>query len=329
VKILLSIFPVLFFLFFLFLMDSFKLVIKKMIVFSLLWGCMCALISYLVNTYLMDNTQGTFTLMSRYLAPAVEEILKTGFIFFLVYKKRIGFMVDAAIYGFAIGTGFALCENLFYVYSLTETSMLTWIIRGFGTAVMHGGCTALFAVIYIGAKSRGKLTGLFAAGGILLAYVIHSVFNHFYINPIIQTLVIVALLPMLFVLIFRHNENMLQNWMELELSSEVELLKMIRQGRFSGTRAGEYLASLKDRFSGEVILDLYCYLQLYLELSLKAKRNIMLRENGFPVLPEDGIRGKLAELKALHKRIGVVGEVALSPLIRMSYRDVWKLNLLQ
>ena len=328
-KILLSIFPVLFFLFFLFLMDSFKLVIKKMIVFSLLWGCMCALISYLVNTYLMDNTQGTFTLMSRYLAPAVEEILKTGFIFFLVYKKRIGFMVDAAIYGFAIGTGFALCENLFYVYSLTETSMLTWIIRGFGTAVMHGGCTALFAVIYIGAKSRGKLTGLFAAGGILLAYVIHSVFNHFYINPIIQTLVIVALLPMLFVLIFRHNENMLQNWMELELSSEVELLKMIRQGRFSGTRAGEYLASLKDRFSGEVILDLYCYLQLYLELSLKAKRNIMLRENGFPVLPEDGIRGKLAELKALHKRIGVVGEVALSPLIRMSYRDVWKLNLLQ
>ncbi len=328
-KICLSILPVLLFLVFLFLMDSFKLVVKKFIAFSLLWGCVCALISYLVNSFLQDTTGTAFEYLSRYLAPALEETLKAGFLFFLISKKRIGFMVDAAIYGFAIGTGFALCENLFYVYSLTDTSMLTWIIRGFGTAVMHGGCTALFAVIYIGAKSRGKLTGFFVAGGILLAYVIHSVFNHFYISPIVQTLVIVALLPMLFVLIFRHNENMLQNWMELELSSEVELLKMIRQGRFSDTRAGGYLASLKDRFSGEVILDMYCYLQLYLELSLKAKRNIMLRENGFSVLPEAGIRGKLAELKALHKRIGVVGEMALSPLIRMSYRDVWKLNLLQ
>ena len=157
VKICLSILPVLLFLVFLFLMDSFKLVVKKMIVFSILWGCVCALFSYLINSFLQDTTGAAFEYLSRYLAPAVEEMLKAGFLFFLISKKRIGFMVDAAIYGFAIGTGFALCENLFYVYALSETSMLTWIIRGFGTAVMHGGCTALFAIIYIGAKSRDRM----------------------------------------------------------------------------------------------------------------------------------------------------------------------------
>lgn len=296
---------------------------------AILWGCFCALISYLVNSFLQDTTGAAFEYLSRYLAPAVEELLKAGFLFFLIYKKRIGFMVDAAIYGFAIGAGFALCENLFYVYSLPDASMLTWIIRGFGTAVMHGGCTALFAIIYIGAKSRDRMVVFRVLSGLALAYVVHALFNHFYVHPVIQTLVILVSLPVLFVLVFRHNEILLRDWMELELSSEVELLKMIRQGRFSASRAGEYLGSLKDRFSGEVILDMYCYLQLYLELSLKAKRNIMLRENGFAVDPELGTGSKLAELKALHKRIGPVGEIALSPLIRMSYRDLWKLNLLQ
>ena len=328
-KIGLSILPVLLFLAFLFLLDSFKLVQKKQVGLAILWGCFCALISYLINSFLQDTTGAAFEYLSRYLAPAVEELLKAGFLFFLIYKKRIGFMVDAAIYGFAIGTGFALCENLFYVYSLPDASMLTWIIRGFGTAVMHGGCTALFAIIYIGAKSRDRMVVFRVLLGLALAYVVHALFNHFYVHPVIQTLVILVSLPVLFVLVFRHNEILLRDWMELELSSEVELLKMIRQGRFSASRAGEFLGSLKDRFSGEVILDMYCYLQLYLELSLKAKRNIMLRENGFPVEPEAGIGSNLAELKALHKRIGPVGEIALSPLIRMSYRDLWKLNLLQ
>ena len=54
-KMVFSVFPVLLFLVFLFLMDSYKLVIKKMIAFSLLWGCVCALFSYLINSFLQDT----------------------------------------------------------------------------------------------------------------------------------------------------------------------------------------------------------------------------------------------------------------------------------
>ena len=328
VKIILSILPVLLFLVFLFLMDSFRLVHEKRVALAIAWGCVCALVSYVINTLQMETSGRSFDLYSSYLAPAIEETLKSGIIFYYISKKKIGFMIDAAIYGFATGAGFALCENLFYVFSLEETSLLTWIIRGFGTAVMHGGCTALFAIIYLAAKSRDKMVTAMLFAGLGLAYVVHSLFNHFYFHPIVQTLVIIISLPVLFVVVFRYNETLLRNWMELELSSEVEMLKMIRQGRFSGTKAGEYLASLKERFSGEVVLDMYCYLQLYMELSLKAKRNIMLRESGLPLPSEEGIVGKLDELKALRKTIGPVGELSLSPLIRMNYRDIWKLNQL-
>ncbi|HKL92212.1 MAG TPA: hypothetical protein VJ871_02930 [Bacteroidales bacterium] len=97
-------------------------------------------------------------------------------------------------------------------------------------------------------------------------------------------------------LIFRRNEKQLHRWLEIEFSSEIELLQMIHKGRFSDTRAGAYLASLKTRFAPEPIVDMYCYIQLYLELSIKAKRNVLLKES------------------------------VISPLIRMNYRDLWKLN---
>jgi len=77
------------------------------------------------------------------------------------------------------------------------------------------------------------------------------------------------------------------------------------------------------------VVDLYCYLALYLELSVKAKRNLMLKENDFPILPEPDLADKLQEIKYLRKRIGALGEMALSPLIRMNQRSLWKLNQLE
>ena len=62
---------------------------------------------------------------------------------------RIGFLIDAAILGFAVGTGFATVENLYYLERVRDAGMGTWIVRGFGTALMHGGSTAIFAMMSV------------------------------------------------------------------------------------------------------------------------------------------------------------------------------------
>lgn len=324
-----SILPVLLFLIFLFLLDSFKLVINKLLFFSLLWGICSAGIAYLFNKYMLEVGEIKFEVLSRYIAPASEELIKSLYIFLLIYRKRAGFMIDAAIYGFAIGAGFALVENVYYFQNAISSNLLVLIIRGFGTALMHGGCTALIAIILISGRQRESYYLLHSFFAVASAYIIHSAFNHFYINPVLQTIGIIILLPVIFIFIFRHNEKQLHNWLEIEFSGEVELLQMINRGKLSVTRAGDYLSSLKKRFSGETIFDMYCYIQLYLELSIKAKRNLMLKESGFPPIPEPDIQGKLLELAALRKQIGKVGEITLAPLIRMNYRDLWKLNLLR
>jgi RsiW-degrading membrane proteinase PrsW (M82 family) len=320
--------PVLLFLLLLFLLDSFKLVIKKQLLLCVFWGIASAILAYFINSYAANVFKIDFKMLAQYYSPAIEEILKILFILLLIRNKRIGFMIDAAVYGFAAGAGFALAENLFYLYNINETSIFIWIIRGFGTSIMHGGCTALFALVVIGAKSRGASFMVNLLLGLATAYVIHSLFNHFLVLPIFQTVGIFIFLPIVFIFIFNYNERQLQNWLEIEFSSEIELLTMINKGQFMTTRSGKFVESLKSRFSGEVIIDMYCFIGLYLDLSIKAKRNLMLKECGLPVIKEDDVDDKLKELFQLRKQIGKMGELTLSPLIRMNYRDLWKLKSL-
>lgn len=325
----LALLPVILFLLFLFALDSFKLVVKKTLLFCITWGIISALFAYFVNTGIVQLFNLSFETLSLYFSPAIEELLKIAGIIFLLKKKRIGFMIDAVVYGFAAGAGFALTENLFYLYTTNDPNLLIWIIRGLGTSVMHGGCTALFALILIGAKSREASLILYFIPATMAAYLIHALFNHFYLSPIIQTAGIVVVLPLLFISIFNYNEKQLQNWLEIEFASEIELLKMINKGQFITTRSGIYLASLKSKFSPEVLVDMYCFISLYLDLSVKAKRNMMLKECGLDPIKENDIDDKLTELFQLKKQIGKTGILTLSPLIRMNYRDLWKLKSLE
>ena len=322
--------PVLLFLICLFLLDSFKLVKVGLLLLCLLWGILSAGISYYANTFLSGYLSLSFEILSRYFAPVTEEIIKIAVILLLIRRKLIGFMIDAAIYGFAVGTGFALVENLYYFIQLGEGfHPVLAIVRGFGTAIMHGGTVAICAIIMI--EGIHKVNHLLRAAlpGIAVAILIHASFNQFMLHPILQTLLILTLLPLVFYFVLMRNIRQLQNWLEVEFSNEVDMLRMIRIGRFRDTKAGNYLASLRDHFPPGVVVDMYCFCSLYLELSIKAKRNIMLRENGFSPIIEADINDKLKEIKQLRKQIGKSGELALQPLVRMSYKELWKLNQLQ
>ena len=66
---------------------------------------------------------------------------------FLFRTNRIGFLVDSAILGFAVGAGFGVVENFYYLYMASDAHIAVWVVRGFGTAIMHGGVMALFGVL--------------------------------------------------------------------------------------------------------------------------------------------------------------------------------------
>jgi RsiW-degrading membrane proteinase PrsW (M82 family) len=206
--------PVLSFLGVLLYLDSYKLVKLRDVIVVVAFGAATAVATYLAAAQLLGVVDIEFRMFSRYIAPFIEEILKGLLILVMVRTHRIGFLVDAAIYGFAVGTGFALAENLYYLDLFPNAGMGTWILRGFGTAIMHGGATALFAVMGLALLERAKRARLVAfLPGFVIAGRAALAFNHFFLSPLVATVGIVLVLPPLLYAVFQKSERALGNWL--------------------------------------------------------------------------------------------------------------------
>lgn len=330
IKFIISLIPVFLFLIMLLYLDSLKLVNKTRLLLTILWGIVSAGLSFYINTFLIRNSGMAFETYSGFVAPVVEEVLKFSILLVLIRKGKIGFMIDGAIYGFSIGAAFAFCENLFYLFYYTQDNgnIMLWVTRGFGTALMHGGTTAIFAVQCMSALNRQKKPAQAVVTGAFATFFIHGLYNQFLISPVVSMLIILIIIPLTLIFIFQTNEKSIRNWLEMEFDSEANLIRMIKKGKFSETKAGMYLLSLKNHFPGEVVFDMYCFISLYLELSMKAKMMMMLRESDLEIPPDPEIPPKLAELKALQKTIGKAGYLAILPVLRVSHKDLWKLSLI-
>jgi len=292
-------------------------------------GCAAAILSYPINLAGLEWLGIGFGSFTRYVAPLVEEALKAIVIIVLIRRNRIGFLVDAAIFGFAVGAGFAIFENLFYLQSLPDTKLGTWIVRGFGTAIMHGGATAIFAIVshtLAGQKTtRGRAIFL---PGFAVAVILHSVFNHFFFAPIVNTLAVLASLPVVLTVIFQQSEKSVSDWLGMGFDADTELLELINSGEFSTSKVGMYLNSLKEKFEGPIVVDLLCYLRLHTELSIRAKGLLMMRESGFMDTTGEETKAKLEELNFLESSIGTTGKLAIKPFLKMSPKDLWQFYML-
>jgi uncharacterized membrane protein YeaQ/YmgE (transglycosylase-associated protein family) len=266
---------------------------------------------------------------SWYIAPLIEELLKAAYLIYLLRSNKIGFMVDAAISGFAIGTGFALVENVFYMILHPEGSLFLWVIRGFGTAIMHGATTAIVGITAKNLLDRKATSGIIALlPGLAGAIVIHMLYNHFFISPSLSTFVILIVLPVLLVVVFRQSEKSTQDWLGVGFDTDRELLEMLTTGNLADTKIGMYLQSLQSAFRGEILADMLCFLRIHLELAISAKGILLMREAGFNVNPDQEIRDKFQELKYLERSLGKTGKLAIHPFLHTSNKDLWQLHML-
>ena len=177
-----------------------------------------------------------------------------------------------------------------------------------------------------GSSVKAKVLGSIAA--FLATFVVHYIHALEPINPLLLT----ALLIVYFVLskrsLFKKNSKFVHDWLDAGINNEINLLGAVKRGEFSTTKAGEYLLSLKERFEPETFFDMYCYVQNYLELSISARSNLILKEAGMPPVHDPANAARLQEMDVLRKRIGPTAELALRPIVDRNQVNTWAMHQL-
>ncbi len=327
--VVIAVLPVTAFLLMLLLFDSFKLVPRVMLMRALAMGAGAAVIGIALHAWLMQWTGLDSRSFARVVAPVTEETLKALCLLYPLRRGQLGFLVDAAIVGFGIGTGFALVENIDYLHKLGDPRIWVWVARGFGAALVHASAAAIIAVLAKALIDRYPSRGvLVLVPGWALAVALHATYNRALVSPILAAAVLVFVVPLVVLAVFDRSERLTREWVGDGLDLDVELLALIRSAHFGTTRLGRYLAELRARFPGPVVADMFCLLQVELELGIRAKGMLMAREAGLEVPIDDEVRAALAEREYLQDAIGPTGLLALRPLQVTSRRDDWHRYLL-
>ncbi len=328
-RLALALAPVLLFLIALRALDSYKLVSWRTVLVTLGAGGLAALLCFPINTFFFQHFPAFQDQYAWFGAPAVEECAKAVPWIFLIATARAAFMADSAICGFSIGAGFALVENLSYMHLLAGRGPALWILRGFGTAVMHGGVAALGATLSAYLLESGQWRGVrLFAPGVLAAILLHASFNQSLGSPVLSMVMALLGVPLILVLVFYFSEQSLRRWMGGKLDQDIDMLGMIESDEFQHTRIGAYLLSLQEAFPPALRGDMLSLLQLTTELSMRAKSDLLLREAGLDVEPDPDLESLFTELKYLEKSIGATGMLAIRPLLSQTPRDLWEMHRL-
>ena len=108
--------------------------------------------------------------------PISEEILKA--ISILIFATALSAKKEALFTAsMAVGIGFAVLENAYYMLNYPTFNMVDAIVRAFGAGLMHGMCTLLVGVgiSFVRKKSKLFVVGTFALLSTAITY--HGIYN--------------------------------------------------------------------------------------------------------------------------------------------------------
>lgn len=332
--------PVLTVLFTFVVLDVFKLMKPWEVLELMAGGAVAAALAFLASGGLFDAFPLNAGDYSQLGAPILEETLKGLIVVALFATNRVGYLVDAAISGFAIGAGFSLIENLFYLRQFSDAGLGLWLVRGFGTAIMHGGATAILAagsqLLFVPSLKRAAsgffLNPLFFLPGLVAAIALHAAFNHFPRTPLIDMVVMAVVVPAVLLILFAAGDVFARRWLAEDEDAHEQLLAAMQSGAFADTPGGQAIAALARRL-GPQGPQLHEYVRLHVELVARAEASLLALEAHEAARQRRlaGAEAKAAfqRLHALETTLGRATVLAVRQHLRFSRNDLWEMHELE
>jgi RsiW-degrading membrane proteinase PrsW (M82 family) len=318
-------------------LDAFKLMSFKEILLLLALGGIAALAAWPVAGRALDTLPIGFSNYSRFVAPWIEEALKAIVMIGLFRFNRIGYKLDAVISGFAIGAGFSVVENIFYLNLFPDYGAGTWLVRGLGTAVMHGTTLALLAAIAheLAEREMRESAGDFDfhywwfLPGYLVAVAIHTAFNQFPDRPMLAMMGAVLFAPIALIAIFTFGTAEAERWLTAECAEHRKQVEDLRAGRWPEGPAGRKIAALAQRLGPDATTRIRRYWELQAWLVAEAEETMMEEAEGDAEFSAPDVRAALAELDGLKRALGKSSFTALNALLPFSRNDYWEVSELR
>ncbi|HSH04256.1 MAG TPA: PrsW family intramembrane metalloprotease [Anaerolineae bacterium] len=285
----------------------------RMMAVCLGWGGISVALAFGVNDTLFREMLGyDADAIVRLVAPITEEILKGLIIVWLVRQERFTYFVDGAIYGFAVGMGFAIFENYFYVYQLGgDETIGVIVLRILSVNLIHAAATGLVGITGGLARSRPSLRKLLMlVVGTVAAVMVHAIYNGVVSNESamdtgLYLLVITIVLGALAI-------GMIWQVIRLGLEEQMRLIEaqLVANGDYWAADDVSYLANdvgraelvtrLEESFEPDKVDEILAYLTLQAQLAVQKHRVMELPDGPTKEKVESevaGIEMQVAEAK--------------------------------
>lgn len=310
-------------------LDVFEFMRKRDFSKLILSGALLATPAYFINDYLLDAEWNTLFLHVRLISPFIEELLKALPLILMFHYNRLGYKLDAGLAGFAVGAGFAVSENAWFLFAHPDSNLSAWIIRGFGTAIMHGGSTALMAVasdeLLLNKDSKDARTYRFNPfvfiPGIVGAIVLHGFYNHFATEPWSLMVITMVVAPALLFVVFLRDEKVVNKWLAIESAEHKNLLISLENGTFYETPEHNL-----EHLPEDTRTTLKQYLAKKVEMLIRGEDLITAKQMGIDVDVGDKDRQIDMDLQKLLSSLPQDLVQQAEPWLGLSRHDLWELS---
>jgi RsiW-degrading membrane proteinase PrsW (M82 family) len=318
-------------------LDAFELMSLREILVLLALGGMGALATYPISGRMLDTLPIGFSSYSRFVAPWIEEAIKAVIMIGLFRFNRAGYKLDTVISGFAVGAGFSVVENIIYLTIYPGYGAGTWLVRGLGTAVMHGTTLAILGAVAheLGERENRQAAGDFEfhlwwfVPGYLIAVAIHTAFNQFPDRPLLAMMGTIILAPIAIIAIFHFGTAEAQEWLETERAAHQAELDALVAGRWPDSASGRAVAGLAERLGAEKSQRIHRFMEVQTWLVVQAEQAMLDEAAGEVALDRLKVEAAFAELDSLKNSLGRTTFATLKRLLPFSRNDYWEVSELR
>jgi len=300
----------------------------KVLLVCLGWGMAAFFAAYYANTFAGGFV--SFGMLVVVVAPAIEELLKSAVLVYLVRRPSFTYFVDGAIYGFAAGIAFAVLENLLYLSRAgADVAISLAVARGLSTSLMHGSASALVGIA-LGSLRYGRgparVTSLLLgwAAAISLHVSFNSVLHYTSGTLSVIAAVLIGFTGIAIVAAFvfwglSQERRWLKETLGLGVGVSSQESAMVQQM----TELDELLVPVGQRFGEEKRKQVAAFLKLQAQLGIKRKQQEMTRDEAQRRELGETVSAMQKEMDGLRRDVGVYCMSYVRSILPSETEPIW------